>query len=60
MSERSICGACGYKIRLDREEVVRVEAEGKSEIMHKDCLEDLHGTELLDYFGIDYEEVEIY
>lgn len=57
MSERSICGACGYKIRLDREEAVRVEAEGKSEIMHKECLEDLHGTELLDYFGISWEDV---
>ena len=57
MSENYFCGACGYKICFDREEVVRVEAEGKLEMMHKDCLEDLHGTELLDYFGISWEDV---
>lgn len=57
MRDKCRCGVCGYTIRFDRDEAVRVEVEGKTEIMHKDCLEDLHGTELLDYFGIVWEDI---
>ncbi len=56
---REICPCCGYRFEID-DVIIGVTIGGKTEYFHEDCLDELDGREILEYFKdeVEIEEVE--
>ena len=57
---RMICPCCGYRFELD-DAITKITVGDKTEYFHEDCLDELDGREVLEYFKdeVEIEEVEI-